>query len=1284
MVGVNREILGGELHVVSQRESARRGLPSLTVRGSSAGMVDGEDVGSGDDGSAEVPTTADETVNDMPISTSDALEEAETLSDEALSGDESSSLTETLTETVSNKTFTDLNLPEAVLSRFDGHSITEPSTPAEPSTTNLNLPPTSLSASELASVPGSAIFGPAGLSTLTACLEVLRLAAEADPEARRLEDSGLDDEIQAWAKSRGAVDEGKAAGESEGGELAGAVAEAGGGVGGGAGTGSETGSKTGSETGVHDKEETRVAYECRALVRRGLGHLAQLASARDSSRVETSAARKSEAAEGLLARNRRSGEVRKVLGGGGGGKDESDKADVFVDSKVLVEQDRELVRVRRQLLWQFLSSLIPLLSLSPSISLSPHHRRGGSIWAGCHSHLFPWPAVRSSKRSTNSHTHLPLALPASLPASLPVSSPTTAGEVASGLGAILTYSLGQLPTRANTQVITVRKASRFLKAFQKWQHTDVVVWVKTTYKRMAIRPPTSLLAPLLLPYHPRWHTLARSIAAALPHPFIALHFRSEYIAWLVGGKQQQEQKKGKQVHWCVAGARKLQQEQKIGKQMHWCVAEAARTVHQVQQQLSKGMEGTPAEGSNASSGDSPSHHSRSGVSGQVRRNTSMHTSMGISQSSSSPSVFISADIAFGAAAAAASAAAPADAASPAEEVWPVRSESWGVMVEKYGREQTIEATSETSQKLSKSETSQKLSKSETSQKLSNSEASPKADEEWPARSESWGVMVEKYGREQTIEAGHRALLQLRALVDDGGDAYKGDGYIDARESRSMSRFLYAVAILALFIASSGAVPIPAASAPAAYPTSGTPTPRLRGSSAGGGGGSGAVRKPNAPSTVPATVKSAGVKSTGSKPTGPDPTGNKTNGGNPRGASSKPTDTKPNSGSPSPSKPEEKTNSTVAPTNKKSPSKPAENTAAKPAEKSAAKPAGGTAPSAKKPVTVQSSANESQRQRMVGARISAAGQGGSASWLVQNGGATCDISVGTWIPSSTRPAYASTCPYISSKFNCVQNGRPDGGYQHLMWQPRDCNMTLFSPLHFALMFRDKSLAIVGDSNAEYLFRPSALPTALTLTLTFPPRLSPLFTLSLSDSPLCTSRSCFKTRRSRSWATRTRSMFSALLAAAFRAHVSRQDTRARGRLERRVSLPVAALSAQHGPRNRGEISLQCGSELLLRCGNSRFLKIWKNPSHDAEYLFQSLRCQLSTGLETETVNTTTAGVEASRVISSNTLVLLVVLPLVSTHIPPVPLRSLTPLAEREYDNGGSGGIQSDQLQHSRAAR
>ncbi|CAI5984902.1 unnamed protein product [Closterium sp. NIES-65] len=635
MVGVNREILGGEMHVVSQRGSARRDLPSLTVRGSSPGPADGEEAGS---------------------------------------------------------------------------------------------------ASELASVPGSAVFGPAGLSTLTACLEVLRLAAGADPEARRLEDSGLEAEIQAWVGSRGAGDdEGKAAGEAEGEELAGRAKFA---------TEEET------ETGAG----TRVAYECRALIRRGLGHLAELAAARDSSRVDGSAAREIDAAEeGSPARKQRSDDVQseavcsdaweRRLRARLSGDEESQKRrsqrpsqrpsqrrlsrfhapldDLkgqagHTGTRRLLSGDEETQKRRshrpsqrrlsrfhappddpkgqagrtrylfpkvftnpRFLVLAFameqtsnarahLLEAARLARLTGRVLVLPHVGSGRLSVGRQHPLCSYWDLSRLTHSSSSPHssssaqsTHPPFnssslppsPLPWPLPSHLPVewvspdlflllarsslpAAPSVGfvcvetpslnrpcfdfGEVASGLGAILTYSLGQLPTRANTQVITVRKASRFLTAFQKWQHTDVVVWVKTTYKRMAIRPPTSLLVPVLLPYHPRWHTLARSIASALPHPFIALHLRSEYIAWLVCSLShpfialhfrskymawlecslshpfialhfRSEYMawlecslshpfialhfRSEYMAWLETQGGKLQQEQKIGKQMHWCAAE---------------------------------------------------------------------------------------------------------------------------------------------------------------------------------------------------------------------------------------------------------------------------------------------------------------------------------------------------------------------------------------------------------------------------------------------------------------------------------------------------------------------------------------------------------------------------------------------------------------------------------------------------------------------------------------------------------------------------------------
>ncbi|CAI5475397.1 unnamed protein product [Closterium sp. Yama58-4] len=257
--------------------------------------------------------------------------------------------------------------------------------------------------------------------------------------------------------------------------------------------------------------------------------------------------------------------------------------------------------------------------------------------------------------------------------------------------------------------------------------------------------------------------------------------------------------------------------------------------------------------------------------------------------------------------------------------------------------------------------------------------------------------------------------------------------------------------------------------------------------------------------------------------------------------------------------------------------------------------------------------------MVGARISAAGEGGSASWLVQNGGATCDISVGThmrvhprvlnlkclpfsappylphprpprlsylrWIPSSTRPAYASTCPYISSKFNCVQNGRPDGGYQHLC---------------YTLHARMRSLGW-----PSLLLSPSFHPPSALLSRTSrlaAPRRSPLL-VALVYRKDCPSR-------------------------LFATHALPPSTRH----------PLYPFLCSFSPLH---FALMFQDKTLALVGDS-----------NAEYLFQSLRCQLSTGLETESVNTTTAGAEAFRVISSNTLVLLVDAPFLSYAAPAVP--------------------------------
>ncbi|CAI7871955.1 unnamed protein product, partial [Closterium sp. NIES-53] len=58
--------------------------------------------------------------------------------------------------------------------------------------------------------------------------------------------------------------------------------------------------------------------------------------------------------------------------------------------------------------------------------------------------------------------------------------------------------------------------------------------------------------------------------------------------------------------------------------------------------------------------------------------------------------------------------------------------------------------------------------------------------------------------------------------------------------------------------------------------------------------------------------------------------------------------------------------------------------------------------------------------------------------------TCDISSGSWTPSTNLPLYTGlTCPYIRSGHNCQSAGRSDMSYQKLRWRPWRCNVTQFT-------------------------------------------------------------------------------------------------------------------------------------------------------------------------------------------------------------------------------------------------
>ncbi|CAI5492618.1 unnamed protein product [Closterium sp. Naga37s-1] len=85
------------------------------------------------------------------------------------------------------------------------------------------------------------------------------------------------------------------------------------------------------------------------------------------------------------------------------------------------------------------------------------------------------------------------------------------------------------------------------------------------------------------------------------------------------------------------------------------------------------------------------------------------------------------------------------------------------------------------------------------------------------------------------------------------------------------------------------------------------------------------------------------------------------------------------------------------------------------------------------------------------------------------GKKCDVTVGSWVPSSKYPQYQNDCPYITDNFNCIKNGRPDGDFQHLIWKPSGCDLTIFDPKSFAARFVGQAVAIAGDSTGQYLYQ-----------------------------------------------------------------------------------------------------------------------------------------------------------------------------------------------------------------------
>ncbi|XP_020218005.1 protein ALTERED XYLOGLUCAN 4 [Cajanus cajan] len=79
---------------------------------------------------------------------------------------------------------------------------------------------------------------------------------------------------------------------------------------------------------------------------------------------------------------------------------------------------------------------------------------------------------------------------------------------------------------------------------------------------------------------------------------------------------------------------------------------------------------------------------------------------------------------------------------------------------------------------------------------------------------------------------------------------------------------------------------------------------------------------------------------------------------------------------------------------------------------------------------------------------------------------CDYSNGEWVSDSRGPLYNdTTCGTIKKGRNCITHGRPDLGYLHWRWKPKECNLPRFEPQTFLQLINNKHIAFVGDSMAR---------------------------------------------------------------------------------------------------------------------------------------------------------------------------------------------------------------------------